>query len=159
MMLRAKNLNGNYELENNETSALDHKQDSVVSVQTQAKSVRIPRHNKAEDRDVLIRLFGDKTVAIRFNNNDTVATVKRQIEDISGYPAKFITLKYGKHTITSDRLAMKLLNITNGDTLHAITYNTNLSTHNIYTSSTPSSRYTVCVIINFNLWRCIVMQH
>ena len=146
MMLNAKNLNGNDE--NKESIVLsDHKQENEVAVQTNANSAR--RHNDAEDRNVLIRLFGVKTVAITFNNNDTVETVKRQIQDISGYPAKFIKLKYGKYTITSDMLAMKWLNITNGDTLHATTYNTNLSTNS--TSSTPSSRY---INVDIYVWVC-----
>ena len=81
---------------------------------------------KADDRNVLIRLFGDKTVSISFNNNNvTVSSIKRKIQDISGYPSKLIQLKFGKNTMYDNDAKMNQFNIKNDDILQAITYNTN----------------------------------
>lgn len=135
-------LNKNYEFE------CDNPYELQKRNQDEEKNVVETNVVRAEDdRNVLVRLFGDKTVAITFNNNDTVGSVKKKIQDICGYPAKFIQLKVGARTIYNDYAIMSQFNIANDDIVHAVTYNTRTSKQY---HVLPTQEYVLIHVATFN---------
>ena len=147
-------LNGNYKLESTDFTVESEQKnchDEEKKMVVEAGNVQLSQTNtvpkEMDRRNVLVRLFGDKTVSISFNSNDTVAAVKDKIQDISGYPAKIIQLKVGKTPIRNDDAIMAQFNIVNDDIIHAVTYNTSIQQDPFTYDITPNNKNDMCVLI------------
>ena len=92
---RKRSLNGNFDINDSitldeKTQDVESKTDADVKITTNVTKQVTTFATVKEDRNILIRLFGGKTVAVSFiNDYDTVDTLKHKIQDISGYPANF----------------------------------------------------------------------
>ena len=121
-------LNGNYKIDDCVATITQLQQKCFQKDEKKVTTIKTTTDHEAKenDKNVLVSLFGYNTVSISFNNkHDTVSTIKRKVEDISGYPSKLIQLKIGTNTIYDNNAKMNQFNIKNDDILQAMTYNTN----------------------------------